>query len=379
MSIRNDLLEKILSASGGGGSLDPEQTAAVQSIIDAPDDTIMLARSGVLAPSQLKQESLTKVVGETQMQLFNKGETMSFGEQFSITEAGGGLMQRDVTTGKRDIFAGSPVDFSATGDQKVTGNPYSIEWGEINFDNTQPLTEATRQGNYSFPAPVTFTRVISQINFKLLTQVTGVRLVISEASAGGVTIFKSHTDAEWESGAGVDVDATGMGIINLLDPEQGTPILVETTVPLFATIEKYGDDSDLTLVGTTLNPAAPGLFLPFQTQNYFTETRSELVNSKIYTPIYKQANSSDLTINNMETIAADADVNGAFSLTVDVTSVSVFWVFDYAGGWNGGSRRIDIILSNGDTYQLTRKNRKYFFYKDEADNWQWYYQSFFMG
>ena len=72
MSIRNDLLEKILSASGGGGSLDPEQTAAVQSIIDAPDDTIMLARSGVLAPSQLKQESLTKVVGETQMQLFNK-------------------------------------------------------------------------------------------------------------------------------------------------------------------------------------------------------------------------------------------------------------------------------------------------------------------
>lgn len=379
MSIRNELLEQILSASGGGGSLDPEQEAAIQSIISAPDETIMLARSGVLAPSQLKQDSLTKIVGETQMQLFNKGETMSFGEQFAITEAGGGLMQRDVTTGRRDIFSGSPVDFAATGSQKVTGKPYSIEWGEINFDNTQPLTEATRQGNYSFPAPVTFTRVISQINFKLLTQITGVRLVISEASLGGVTIFKSHTDAEWEAGGGVDVDPSGMGVIDLLDPEQGTPILVETTVPLFATIEKYGDDSGLTLVGTTLNPAAPGLFLPFQTQNYFLETRSELVNSKIYSPIYKEANSTSLAISNLETVAADTDVNGAFSLSVDVAEVNTFWVFDYAGRWNNNSRRLTINLSNGDSYQLTRRNRKYFFYKDESDNWQWYYESFFMG
>ena len=250
--------------------------------------------------------------------------------------------------------------------------------------NAQPDTDATNQGNYSFPAPVTPPdRVISKIFVKVQTQVTGVRLVLRELSPTGPIIFKSHSDAEWESGEGIVFDVAGDGVINMTDESNdyatGYPFAVSVSVPLFATIEKFENPEQLVLVGTTVNPAAPGVFLPYQIQEYYLETRSELVNSLIYTPVYKDANSTDLTINDLETIAADTDSAGSVTLTVDVNNVNVFWVFDYAGRWNAGSRRVTIALSNGDNYFLTRRNRKYFFYKDESGNWQWYYENHFLG
>lgn len=364
--------------NSSGGSLTPEREQAIDSIIDAPDNSLLLASSGKVAPSLFTQTSQTEIKGEAELQVLNRS-AVSFGEQFAVSEAGGTLLTRDRTTGRRTIPCSSPVDFSAVSPQFVTGKPFSFQWSDIRFFAAQPDTDATNQGNYQFVAPVTFDRVITSLNFKVQTPVTGARVVIQETDASGPVIFKSHTDLEWENGEGIIFDGNGDGTVDLLDPEQGTPILVETSIPLFVTIEKFQNPQDLVVVGTLLNPAAPGLFLPFLTQNYFIETRSEIVNSFIYTPVYKNANSTDLNVSDLETIAADTDSFGALTLTVDVNNVNVFWVFDYAGNWNSGSRRVTVSLSNGDNYFLTRRNRKYFFYKDEQGNWQWYYEPHFLG
>ena len=378
MSIRNDLLEQILANTTGGGGLDPQQEAAVQSIIDAPDDALLLSVNGQVAPSLFRQTSDIKIEGEAEVQVLNRS-AVSFGEQFAVSEAGGTLMTRDRTTGRRTIPCSSPVSFSAVSPETVTGKPFSFQWSDIRFFPAQPDTDATNQGNYQFLAPITFDRVITSLNFKVQTPVNGVRVTIQENNSSGPVIFKSHTDLEWQNGEGLVFDVNGDGSVDLLDPDQGTPILVETSIPLFVTIERFSDPQDLVIVGTVLNPAAPGLFLPFLTQNYFIETRSELVNSLIYSPVYKDANSTDLTINDLETIAADADTAGGFTLSVDVNEVNVFWVFDYAGRWSPLARRITIALSNGDNYFLTRRNRKYLFYKDESGDWQWYYEPHFLG
>jgi hypothetical protein len=366
------------TGGGGGNPLTPDQEAAVDSIVNAPDDALLLSVNGQVAPSLFRQTSDIKIEGEAEVQLLNRS-AVSFGEQFAVSEAGGTLMTRDRTTGRRTIPCSSPVNFSAVSPEAVTGKPFSFRWSDIQFFPAQPDTDATNQGNYQFLAPITFDRVITSLNFKVQTPVNGVRVIIQENNSSGPVIFKSHTDLEWERGEGIVFDLSGNGTIDLLDPEQGTPILVETSIPLFVTIEKFSNPQDLVIVGTVLNPAAPGLFLPFLTQNYFIETRSELVNSLIYTPVYKNATSADLSVNNLETIAADTDSFGALTLNVNVDDVDVFWVFDYAGRWNSFSRRVTVSLSNGDNYFLTRRNRKYFFYKDDQGNWQWYYEPHFLG
>ncbi len=376
----NRLLQDILDATQGGGGLDPEQQAAVQSIIDAPDETLMLARSGVLQPSPLVKTSESEISGQTEINLSNRGTLINL-EQYTIQEAGQTLLQRDKTTGRRNIFCGVPVFFDRTlGDgQTVSGKPYSIDWGEVQYFPAQLLDEAENIGNYSFPAPVSFDRVTSKLTFRFKNQVSGVRVTIQELSPTGPIIYQSQNDAEWMAGEGLDVQLDGTCVVDLFDPDQGTPTLFETTVPLFVTVEKYTNPEQMISIGTLVSPIAPGIFLPYITQEYFLETRSELVNAKIYTPVYKNADSTDLAINDLETIAADADFNGGFTLTVDVSEVNTFKVFDYAGRWNAGSRSITVALSNGDNYFLTRKNRTYFFYKDELNNWQWYYTPNFLG
>lgn len=378
---RNQLLEEILANPGGG--LNPEQSEAVQSIIDAPDETLMLARSGKLEPSPLKKVSASQISGQTEIVLSNRGKLIEL-EQYRIEEAGQTLLQSDKTTGRRNIFCGVPVDFSVvqSDGKTVTGKPYSIDWGKIQPFAAQPLNETSNVGNYSFPAPVTFQRVISQIQFKLVTQITGVRLTIQEINASGPIIYQSHNDEEWQAGEGLTVLPNGDCIINLLDPDQGTPILVEPAITLWVTIEKFDNPSQLDLIGTTLSPLAPGVFLPFVLQEYFLETRSELVNAKIYTPVYKNENSTDLTINNLESIAADVTTlpfGGSFTLTVDVNEVDFFRVFDYAG-LISPFREVIVSLSNGDNYILDRNARMWEWYKDENGVWQWfYYRNFIRG
>lgn len=96
-------------------------------------------------------------------------------------------------------------------------------------------------------------------------------------------------------------------------------------------------------------------------------------------PKYKNAFSTDLIAYDGQTYAADASnlSGGGFTITADANANS-FSVFDYAGNWNGGMRTVTVSIG-ADNYFLTRRNREYFFYKDEIGNWQWYYKPNFRG
>ncbi len=360
-----------------GAALSPEQEAAVNSIINADDDVLLLAQNGTLQPSPLSKISDTQVAGQTEILLRNKGGTLINLEQFTIAEAGQALLQTDKTTGRQNIFCGTGVDFSAVLGEKVSSNPYSLDWGIIEYFAAQPLDETSLVGNYSFTTDVSFNRVVSKIDFKCVNQVSGVRIIIRETDESGPVIYQSHNDVEWQSGQGLDIDVNGECSIDLLDPEQGTPILVETTILLNITIEKFENPNELELIGSLVSPLAPGVFVPYFVQEYFLETRSELVNAKIYTPVYKNSSSAELEINNLETIAADVS-SGSFVMSVDDSVVNSFSVFDYAGSWSS-SDSVTINLASGDTYILTRSRRKYNFYKDEGGNWQWYYLNYRAG
>ena len=89
-----------------GAALTPPQEDAINSIINAPDDALVLANGGVLEPSLLKQTGMALIEGQTSLQVFNGGSPVGFGSQYIISEAGQTLLQRDVTTGRRNIFCG---------------------------------------------------------------------------------------------------------------------------------------------------------------------------------------------------------------------------------------------------------------------------------
>ena len=96
-------------------------------------------------------------------------------------------------------------------------------------------------------------------------------------------------------------------------------------------------------------------------------------------PHYLNSTSVDKTAFDGQTYAADSSngAGGGFTITAD-TDANSFSVFDYAGNWNAGSRRVTVSIGL-DNYFLTRRNREYFFYKDETNNWQWYYKPNFRG
>jgi hypothetical protein len=140
-------------------------------------------------------------------------------------------------------------------------------------------------------------------------------------------------------------------------------------------VKIYSEDGDVKMLGDQVSG------FPYLIQNVQQYNDKRIYHLEDEVPTYKNANTpaNELFINNAETIAADTDAAGAFTLSVNVDDVDWFNVFDFAGRWNAGSRRLTIALSNGDNYFLTRRNRKYFFYKDEQGVWQWYYTFYFLG
>ena len=72
-----------------------------------------------------------------------------------------------------------------------------------------------------------------------------------------------------------------------------------------------------------------------------------------------------------QTYAVDT-TNGIVTITADVNANS-FAVFDFAGNWNF-SRRVEVVIGS-DIYILSSRRRIYYFYRDELNNWQWYFEN----
>ena len=146
----------------------------------------------------------------------------------------------------------------------------------------------------------------------------------------------------------------------------------EIDIPVGATLQVKitSEDGDVKMLGDSVSG------IPYLIQNVQQFNNKEIYHLEDDIPRYVDSTSSAEAkiINNVETIAADGTA-GAFTLSVDVNDVDSFQVFDFAGNWNGGSRKVTVSLSNGDTYELTVRRRIYFFYKDENGDWQWYFEN----
>ena len=152
---------------------------------------------------------------------------------------------------------------------------------------------------------------------------------------------------------------------------------IDIPVGSLLTVKITSDDGDVKLLGDSVSG------IPYLVQNVQQYNDKEIYHLEDEIPTYKNASTppNELFINDAETISADTSnaSGGAFTLSVNVDDVSWFKVFDFGGNWNFLSRRLTIALSNGDTYALTRRRRKYTFYKDEQGVWQWYYTPYFVG
>lgn len=140
------------------------------------------------------------------------------------------------------------------------------------------------------------------------------------------------------------------------------------------TVKIYSTDGDVKMLGDSVTG------FPYILQNVQQYNDKEIYHLEDQIPTYKDSSTpaNELFINNVEVIAADAS-NGGFTLQVDPTVVNSFTVFDYAGNINSFARQVDVEIIGGDTFELDRRNRKWFFYKDEDDIWRVYEQLAFRG
>lgn len=336
----------------GGGSLTTEEKDAVDSIIQAPDDKLLLARSGVLMPStafQFEDDSIINNDGS-----FEAPPTSSYliGNAWSLDSAGTSLGTRNLSKSKRYRLVSNEIGKSQ--------NPMMIqERNPVEFIAQPVDTGIVTNPDYSSIIPVADPsnpedgQNLLSVKFKLDPSSVTDNIVVAFTIDG--TVFGGET---------LDLIPLGGNVYNAV---YKFPIDIEVGDLISATITS--PDGDV----VTLGDSTTGVPYLEPTVTLWNFKEVAFKNQGIV-PVYKNKDSINLAISGAETISADGTA-GAFTLTVDVNEVDSFSVFDFAGNWNNNSRKITVSLSNGDSYELTKSNRIYFFYEDEGGIWQWYYES----
>lgn len=361
MTTRNELLEEILAAIATGGGLTPEQLDAVNSILNLSDAYVPIKQdsSNGLVDSEMFQDPDGTLITPGAIQ--SGTNTFKLDLAWLLDSAGFNVRMKNIGSGEdfRVVFSqfnkmrhpglirvnnGNPLD---------SGNDFSLP---INLVDADILTNP----EYTIPAIPPISNEEGQTATTALVKIDPSSVLTNwklEFTINGTlyTIFRDNV--------------TSGDYVFVYEPEIDIPVGATLQVKITS------DDGDVKMLGDSVSG------IPYLVQSVQQYNDKQIYHLEDEVPTYKSALTSptDLFINNAETIAADTDVAGAFTLSVDVNEVDWFNVFDFAGRWNFGSRRLTIALSNGDNYFLTRRNRKYFFYKDEQGVWQWYYTPHFLG
>lgn len=350
---------KPFDPNSSGGSLTPEQESAVDSILNLSDTYVPIKDDSVdgLIDSQMRQlpdgTLLTPGVIQSGTNTFKLGDAWLFDsagrniryQNINTAENFNPLFQnfsKDRHPGFVRVRQGNPLD---------GGNDYSLP---INLIDTDVLTNPV----YSLPIPPigdeegqTATTAVVKIdptsvltNLKLKFTING-------------TDFTTLTLASIPSG----------DFIFDYEPE------IDFKVGDLLMVTISSDDGDVKMLGDS------NTGFPYLIQNVQTWVDKRIYHLADDIPTYKNSTTpaNELFINDAETIAADTS-GGAITLDVDVSNIDWFNVFDYAGDWSS-TRRVTLNFSNGDTYVLTRRRRRYFFYKDEIGVWHWYYTDYRAG
>lgn len=262
-----------------------EQTAAVQSIIDLDDNSIPIGMSGALTESDgIQDSSGWDIQGRVRANdLESDRDSIDVGDILRLSEDGGIIRQVD-TTLLQSFYAATSQE---NADRSTTKAARIARTAETEV-TLQPDKSENQAGNYSFQAPVTFNRNITEITIEMAQNVDNVRITFRENNSSGPILWESHTDQVWEAGGGYTFVADTETQLDLIDSAR-----VDTTIPLFVTIERFTNPSQMVVKGATIM----GQFLPFLRQKYTIQTRVELADASEITQPLGYA-----TINNFERI-----------------------------------------------------------------------------
>ncbi len=345
--------------STAGSSLTPEQVAALNSILNLSDTYVPIKSDadGGLVDSQLSQLPDGTLVTPGVIQ--SGTNTFKLGEAWLFDSAGRNIRYQNINTGENfnPVFQNFSKDRHPAfvrvrqGNPLDSGNDYSLP---INVIDTDVLTNPTytvvipsignEEGQTATTALVKIDPSSSLTNWNLKFTING-------------TDFTTLTLASLTSGDFLfDYEPE-------IDFKVGDVLMVTIT----------SDDGDVKMLGDNITG------FPYLIQNVQTWNDKRIYHLQDDIPTYKDANTpaNELFINDAETIAADTS-SGSVTLAVDDGSLDWFNVFDYAGNWSF-SNRVTLNFNNGDTYTLTRRRRRYFFYKDAGGLWNWYYTDYRAG
>lgn len=351
------LLRGILN-SDGGGSLTPEEQEMLDSLLAGTETYLLKKQGNQLVDSELRQNADGSL--QTDKSIIAGTNTFELGEAWKFDSAGRNIRYQNINTGENfnpvfqefsksrhpafvRVRSGNPLD---------NNNDYSLP---INLTDSDVLTDPT----YTVPIPPIGTEEGQT------------------ATTAHVKIDPSSTMTNWElkfTINGTDFTTLKQAFVPVGDYVFDFEPEIDFKVGDILTVQITSTDGPVRMLGDSLSG------FPYLIQNVQTWVDNRVYHLEDEVPTYKNAltPANELFVNNAETIAADAS-SGSITLDVNVDDVDWFNVFDYAGNWNFLTRRVTLNFSNGDTYVLTSRRRRYFFYKDEGGAWQWYYTNYRAG
>jgi hypothetical protein len=333
-----------------GGELTAAQEEAVDSIINAPQDTLLRGDNGKVAGSsfiQLPDETIEtqKIVrsGTNNAYEIALAHTISSGGAFlSFLNTEEGVYKRAIAqeygVGRESIivpfsFASVSLPIETVFSDELTNPVWTVVVPQVIDEDGQTATFA----DVKFAATSTLTNVVLDVTVNGTFQI---RLNVGTITVGDFN-FEYEPPFDFKVG-----DTIQFAISS--------------------------EDGDVVMLGNNVSG------IPFVTQDVNLWKNTQLSFRKDFVPKYVNSASSveDRTAQNAQVYAADGTA-GAFTITADADA-EFFSVFDFAGNWNAGARKITVVIGL-DSYELTQRKRNYFFYKDEGGTWQWYFSNYRSG
>lgn len=215
-------------------------------------------------------------------------------------------------------FLAAKTDLNADG---TTGDTFAVRYDNRRNVVVQPLDNEVQTGNFTFTAPITFTRVIKTLEFKPAQDATGIRVVLKRPS--GEIIYTSDTDREFERGECISLTAIPEGSPDwqVIELESSVKLVQGDVVEVLVEQSPEGTGT-LALRGSTITIAGvTGFFVALQ-QKTLDETRDVIwPNGQVI------SKDSDFRVEGGYEYAVDT-TGGAVNVTVDPDEVQQFSILD---------------------------------------------------
>lgn len=244
----------------------------VDSITDLTVGTLPLRGAQGLDDSIATQDGMTQVMIDGE--LGTTKATVLVGQGLSLSEDGGTVRLDDEVENQSAIAVGTVLNPDGT-----TGVNYATRRHTLTATTVQPLQDETNVGNWTAHVPVTApTRILKELRVRFAQPATGIRFTLRAASSftqtDGIILFQSHTDSDWNNGAGYSVQESPLGApVNFSVPIDRSAKVIENTL-LYVVVEQNTQGiGDIELRGSTLTIGPVTGFFAYLEQDTVLEDR----------------------------------------------------------------------------------------------------------